>query len=363
MVVPQFPPPVLGGLERQALILSRALIDRGVSVEVISGSTRGSVRVAGDTGRPTVHRVPLPLRRPARAMTTVPSVAFWTLVNAKRFDIVHLHNVCGFSMTAYLAARLAHKKTVIKIPTTAERALRGLWCGRVALRNCDRVVSLVHDNQAHLIANGIAERKIIRIPNGVEVENEPQARRVDVESPVRVAFIGRLAKEKNIPNLLYAWAELIKNYDVHAVLTLVGDGNEKKEIEIAIRQLELHQVVDLVGYQENVRKILEKTDVFVLPSLVEGNSNALLEAMAMGIPVVASRVGGTPALVGAEGEPFLFSPTDIPGIIRTLLPVLTEPLIRRDLGISLWDRARSQFSIQKIAQRYHMLYNEICNFS
>src|SRR5690606_8036606 len=114
--------------------------------------------------------------------------------------------------------------------------------------------------------------------------------------------------------------------------------------------------VMLRGHVDGVREKMKNADVFVLPSLNEGNSNALLEAMAAGLPIVSTRVGGTPLLVGNEAAPWLCEPGDIDALADRLTRLIEDESTRKALGVAMRSRVEQYFDIGKVASSYTCAY-------
>jgi glycosyltransferase involved in cell wall biosynthesis len=108
-----------------------------------------------------------------------------------------------------------------------------------------------------------------------------------------------------------------------------------------------------------VRQALSAMDVFVLPSASEGNSNAVLEAMAAGLPVVSTRVGGTPMLVGPQGARFLVTPGDQEAIAARLLELINDEPLRKQVGAAMHQRVRERFDIDVVARTYAGAYSKL----
>jgi glycosyltransferase involved in cell wall biosynthesis len=139
-------------------------------------------------------------------------------------------------------------------------------------------------------------------------------------------------------------------------LVICGEGPQQAELERVVGQLDRHDTVELRGHVKNVQQELSKADVFVLPSFIEGNSNAILEAMSAGLPIVSTAVGGTPLLVGPEGADWLFAVRDRDSIRDLLLRLLNEPETRAAQGAAMRRRIELHMSIESVASRYRAAY-------
>ena len=141
---------------------------------------------------------------------------------------------------------------------------------------------------------------------------------------------------------------------------LVGDGSLRQQLESLIDQNGIRERVWLAGSVENVPQLLEALDVFVLPSLAEGVSNTILEAMATGLPVVATRVGANADLV-VQGETGLLVPrADPESMTQALDQYTSDDDLRARHGEAGRRRAVTEFSIMGMTNRYLNVYDEVC---
>ncbi|MDH3994606.1 MAG: glycosyltransferase, partial [Gammaproteobacteria bacterium] len=177
-----------------------------------------------------------------------------------------------------------------------------------------------------------------------------------------IGNVGRLEPVKDQLTLVRAFTELClrRPQDTRLRLVLIGDGSLRHELESLIEQNDIQTRVWLAGSVENVPQLLQAMDVFVLPSLAEGISNTILEAMACGLPVVATRVGGNEELV-VEGETgFLVSRADPGAMAETLLHYLEDDTLRDRHGAAARRRVEKNFSIHGMVNRYLEVYDELC---
>jgi glycosyltransferase involved in cell wall biosynthesis len=123
-----------------------------------------------------------------------------------------------------------------------------------------------------------------------------------------------------------------------------------------IREAGLLGKVRLRGHTDEVRDVLPNYDIFVLPSHREGNSNAILEAMAAGLPVISTRVGGTPMLVGASGARYLHEPRDAVALADAMKELIASVALRTDLGGAMRCRVEQCFDIKQVARTYARAY-------
>lgn len=170
-----------------------------------------------------------------------------------------------------------------------------------------------------------------------------------------VLSAGRLAKVKNYRMLLEAAPQVVRAVP-QARFVLAGDGPERAALEELRRSLSLEAVTTLLGERNDVPQLLAAADLFVLSSDFEATSLSLLEAMAAGLPVVATRVGGNPFLV-ADGEAgFLIPPGDPVVLADQVISLLRDPVQRQEKGQEGAERVRMLFSKERMLENHERLY-------
>jgi len=290
-----------------------------------------------------------------------------------RPHIVHTRNFGA--LEAIPAARMAgvpvavHSEHGYELETLDGLPLRRRVLCRAFYAMTDAVFAVTRDLRTfHSKQSWLAEKNFRVIYNGVNLERfSPRAgaasdirRTYDIsEGRVVIGSIGRLVPIKDHATLLQA-VELLLRKGANLHVLLVGDGPEAGRLkEAAAASPALARRVTFTGASDSVPELLSAMDIFVLPSICEGMSNTLLEAMACGLPVVATRTGGNPELVEDGKSGWLFSPRDAEGLAN-ILGQLTEDLyIRRKLGTAARERALEQFSLAGMMQRYCDLYREL----
>jgi glycosyltransferase involved in cell wall biosynthesis len=204
------------------------------------------------------------------------------------------------------------------------------WLDRRLLRRMDALMTVSHAQARRLVGMGIAAERVAVVHNAVDVERlnregGPSARDelgLSDAEPL-VISVGRLSPEKAHAHLIEA-AALMHDGGVDAHFALVGDGPESERLARAAAARGLRERVHLMGHRSGVAALLRGADCFALPSLTEGLPNAVLEAMAMGLPVVATAVGGVPELV-ADGETGTLVPPAAPSAMANALTRLLRP--------------------------------------
>jgi glycosyltransferase involved in cell wall biosynthesis len=253
----------------------------------------------------------------------------------------HLPGDTRHSRLVLPLTRLAFRRGVIPVAVSAEVAA---WLKRVcALRSCQ------------VIPNGIpladyqrpaACRAACRIEQGLTDED------------VAFVCVARLEQQKNHAMLLDAFARALAR-EPRAHLWIVGDGACRTGLELRASALRLHGKVRFLGQRADVARILAAADVFVLPSHNEGNPLSLMEAMAAGLPVVATAVGGVPELIENDRSGLLVRPRDCDALGSAMVRVLRNARLRRTLGACAAERASDTFSASRMAHAYMELYERM----
>jgi glycosyltransferase involved in cell wall biosynthesis len=224
---------------------------------------------------------------------------------------------------------------------------------RWSLRRADRVLTVSGPFREELVAKGVQRERIAVIHNAIhpswgQAGREPEAaRRLRAEwgipDGVPVALIvGRLSLEKDHLSLLRALKRVREKQPLH--LVIVGDGPERPLIEAAIRELGLRDGVTLTGQQRTAEPFYGIADLAVLASRTEGSPNALLEAMAAGVPAVATTVGGIPEIATDGETALLVPPGEAEALARALLRILEQ------------DRSLTEAMTARAAERIRLRY-------
>lgn len=366
MVVPFYPYPISGGLEKQAHELSCALLAQGAMPRALAVRFAPGQQAHELVDSVPVKRLPWPRVKPLRFLVSALGLAWAMLRDRRNYDVVHIHQHSWFGLTAVALARLVGKPSLIKLPNVGDYGLPGMmrmrmgWLRLRLFAMADGVVAMSEESGRELDAIGYPAGRVFWTSNGVSLRPAPAraASRAD-SAPLRVVFVGRLMAQKGIDLLLQAWKMVRGQASVPSVLEIWGDGPLADDLQALREGLGLADSVEFKGHVAGVRNALPEVDIFVLPSLNEGNSNSLLEAMAAGVAVVATRVGGTPLLVGDAADRWLCEPGDIDALAEKLIQLLEDHELRMTLGQEMKARAERYFDIQKIASSYAMAYERL----
>lgn len=355
----------VGGAERQLLYLVEGIAQLAdVTVVSLSASDvalrRGFDRLAG------VHTVLCP-KRPGVDLMLIPRLV--TMLRREHPAIVHT-----FLRTANYWGRVAACLAGVPIRIASERNVE-IERGRVA-NLLDRMLSSVTDRvvvntaaiRDYLISGeGLAPAKIELIRNGVPVSQgfvEP-----DVQTVVRkelglgesehlVAFIGRLVPQKN-PGLFLEMAQAVLRSGLKCGFVLVGDGPLRATLSDQARTLGIQEAVRFTGVRNDVPRILRGVDLVVLTSDWEGLPNVILEALAAGVPAVATNVGGVGELLADGVTGYVVSRRDLSALVNRVIGMLSDRGFRAECGRRGREYVRSHFSISAMVDRTVDLYNSV----
>jgi glycosyltransferase involved in cell wall biosynthesis len=364
--------PTMGGAEKQALELSLALAQRGLKVRVATRRLPGLAPFEEIRGVPVV-RLWCAGRGFLNAASFLTSLWIFLCREARSYDVIHVHLAGSPAVAAALAGRLLHKRVFIKLGggkgigelATSSRTT----AGRVklaVLRLLKPQFIAVAKELAQEAATYLGAVPVHIVPNGVDTQVyspagplQKGAVRSQLGWPEQMTcflYVGRFSPEKRLPMFVEAWIELVKKTGAKAIAAFVGEGIEGALIKDAADHERFSDNVFIHAPMAEVAQAYAAADVFVLPSVSEGLSNSLLEAMASGLAVLGSRVGGTAEAVVDAETGFLFDPGDTDELKRQLRKFLERPELIAKMGLAARRTALERYSMAKVAQTYEELY-------
>jgi len=218
---------------------------------------------------------------------------------------------------------------------------------------------------------GVGSARITQIYNGVDTGRFHPHGAVAGDAPwestrdgirVVIGTVSRLDPVKNHLMLIEAFRRLVPTLSpsgIDARLMIVGDGPMRRQIESCARDAGLADRIWLAGSRNDVPELMRAMDIFVLPSLNEGISNTLLEAMATGLPIVASRVGGNPEIAGTAQCGVLYEPNETAALVTGLECLVTDRPRRVEAGRAARARVAEQFSLESMVRGYAAAYDAV----
>lgn len=351
-----------GGAEAKTLATVYGLQDR-YDFTVGYGSEYDSSQVAGLRER-GVETKRFPLMRHYNPVTAVPAVlSIARYVRKNDFDVVHTHSTEA-GIIGRLAARLAGSPVVVHtvhgVPFSDDRSAIlnrfVLECERWVAPRTDAIVTNADAIADDYLSRGIGEEsQYTTIYSGIDVDAFGEAEPVDLPgSGVQVLMVARLARGKGFEVLFDAVEELgdRDGFSVH----VVGDGPLYDELLGEVERRGLKDRVYLHGYRDDVPGVMAASDVFVLPSFREGTPRVITEALASGLPVVATDIAGIPEQVEDGENGFLIEGGRPDQLADALRELLDDPELRRGMGDESRGRV-GKFSEEKMVGDLDELYS------
>jgi glycosyltransferase involved in cell wall biosynthesis len=350
--------PVLdfGGVESRFVMLSslidRARFDFRVCTFWKAGAAARAVRELGV--RVDELNVDPAVRNP-RA-----SIALFEYLRRVRPDVVHSTIGEANFHTAVNAKLAGVKATIIEESGLPDRRLGARLVHAALYRRVDAVVAVSGTSQRYLREREWAPASKLRLIYNCARPAffEPQPRRPRADGCFTILTAGRLAAVKNHRRFLEALQLVVRRHP-QVRFQVAGEGPLAEQTAGWVRELGLTAHVELLGYRSDVMELLLQADVFVLPSLSEGCSVALAEAMALATPVIGSNVGGIPEVMADLGREWIPEATDIPGWAATLTRMIElSDAERRQLGLRA-QAAAARFAPQTNVQAVQGLYDQL----
>jgi glycosyltransferase involved in cell wall biosynthesis len=350
----------VGGGEQVALNIAAAQIRKGHDVHVVAlsqapdGPHAENFRRAGVT----THRVP---RRGPTLDPSLPARLAW-LFRRLGVNVVHTHNPLPI-IYAGPAARLARVALVHTKHGFNQALARRTWL-RKLVGSTPHAFTAVSEQPANdaLLQHDCPPDRLRVIPNGIDLSRYSpdaearQAVRAELGIPEDawvIGTVGRMSIVKNQPLLVRAAAPLLSD---KCRLVLVGDGENRPSVEAEVRRAPRPEYIHLLGQRLDAPRLLASFDVFALPSKSEGLPMVLPEAMATGLPIVSTAVGGIPEVV-AEGKSGHLVPPDSEVALRECLAMLSENRAHAtECGVVGRGIALDRYSAEKMVERYMNLY-------
>ncbi len=370
MLVNEFPP-VSGGSEKQAERLATYMAAQGRTVWVITRHFPGLAKQEERNGFLILRPASFGPGKLKTFTFVLGSLGYlWKL--RKKYKILHAHMLFGAAFAAVLAGRILNKRVIVKLgssgPTGEVSVSRRTWRGRLrlaALRQwVNKIVVLDKKMESEALSIGVTPQQVKLISNGIDAQvfrssSELMRPEKFPVGKIVILFVGRFVKEKSLPTLIEAFAKANKTCpQLH--LMLVGDGPERGLLESLVEKLSIqHDSITFAGKRTDVRAFLAFADIFVLPSKTEGMSNALLEAMAAGLPCLATPVGATPQMLDDGRSGLLLPVGDVDAWARSLSELGHDAQRRASLGQAAYRRIMAEYDFSIIGKRYENLYDEL----
>jgi len=296
----------------------------------------------------------------------------WHIAKAEKFDLFHLNgyfaDIIGIPVARMLGIPIistCHGFITNNVKLGIYNAL-----DRMALRYAHKIIAVSEEIKAGLVKVGIRESIIKVIQNSVETNNDTiisRSNRNEIRSILNlqdnelvIGYVGRLSEEKGLRYLIDA-ISLLNEARLTVRLLLIGDGPQRLHLENYAEEISLKKQIEFTGFQSQIDKWLPALDIFVLPSLTEGTPIALLEAMANGLPAVASSVGGIPSIIRSGQNGILTQPGNPSEIAKAICDLHGNEHLRLNLGSEAKGTIREKFNVTDWARKIEEEYFELLN--
>jgi glycosyltransferase involved in cell wall biosynthesis len=355
---------VLGGAERAMLMLLESLDREQWRPTLLLDDRPGAEALAE---RAAALEVPVrlvgPLPLGLDGARGVPALA--RLLRRERPEVFHAHMsspvACKWALAAAVAARVPAVLGTVQVGAY-EPDRSSYWQLRALVSGVDRFLAVSREIATELVEDlGWPSEKVEVTYNAVDVERAavpaPPGLRAQLggsETRPLVLTPARLNAQKGHDALLEAIAEVPE-----ALFLLAGDGPDRERLEARTVELGVAERVRFLGRRPDVPQLLAACDVFALPSLYEGSSLAVLEAMAAGIPIVSSAIGGTEELIEDGRSGLLVPPGDAPALAAAMRRLLEDPQLREDFAGRARERVDAGLRREQNAERVAEVYREL----
>jgi glycosyltransferase involved in cell wall biosynthesis len=383
MVIGQYYP-IVGGAEKQCQEQAEELVRRGYKVTVATG--RWSNRVKRRERLKGVNVLRIDNFKSLFGIKKGSNISFcfnlfiFLCFSLKKFDIIHIHQALRPAVFCVLANMFYKKPSIVKLSSTGsgndfkiikygkENSVDKVFRLHKLLKKITKVIALNSQIYKELIDEGFSPQKILSIPNGVKIESISCKNYYNTNNIFRIVSIGRLISDKGFDILLDAVSD-IRN--VH--LDIFGKIKDEKIWLKKLKSKKLQDIVTLKGLYRGLSNILPAYDLFILPSLREGMSNSLLEAMSCGLPCIVSDAVGNLEVICSRGSVkyipqgsylleergILVNQSDIKGLQRSIEFLRHDQNAREKIGIKGRERVERVFAISRVMDRYCALYDSL----
>jgi glycosyltransferase involved in cell wall biosynthesis len=352
-----------GGLQTVVMDLCEAQRKSGHFVEIAVREDRTTHTAAPVRMAAAGVEIATPFRGVERSKLIAPSIVIPGLrkyLKDRAFDMVHSHNGLSLHYIA-LASRLAGVKTVNTMHATAmiprmTKPGRALYFASALITHC--TVSVHRESQAALLGffPRLPKSKLAVVENGIGLDRYLAVPKRPARDVITFGAVGRFTKVKNHQLLIEAFAA-VKARHANVRLRILGGGRLEQELQQRVNDLGLSKDVELCPFREDPSGFLGEIDVFCLSSDSEGLPMTLLEALAAGLPVVSTKVGGVPDVVTKTESGWLSSPGDVNGYAAAMEQAIAAP----DRALR-GERARKQmerYSVDRMAADYQRIYDSL----
>lgn len=290
------------------------------------------------------------------------------ILRHKKIDIVHTHSTPAHALALQAKHIYGHFKLVVHRRVDFRIKNNPVSLYKYKSRKVDKIIAISLFIKNLLLSQGIPESKITVIYSGIDVERFRQKPTADIRDEFQInketRLIGNVAAltgHKDHSNLIRAM-KIVEDQGVDFKLIVVGEGKEKGRIENEINNLGLKNRIVLTGFREDPHNLLHAFDLQVHSSKDEGLGTSIIDALAVGIPVVATDAGGIPEILGNSEYGLIVPRMNPTALAEGILRVLRESDLMKRYKRSGPERAK-EFSVKAMIEKTYHLYKDIMNLS
>jgi glycosyltransferase involved in cell wall biosynthesis len=347
-----YPLPVIGGKEKQAYLLANELV-KDDSVDV------GALTFEFSSNH-NDRKTDLDVVRVKKGKAYLINLASHLIKLRKRYNILHIHTPSRVGKFVAIIGKFLSYKIFYKIPNEDVVATMGInkYIDQFFFRFIiTKAIILEKSTWKELIKYNYLESKLIHIPNGVEVRR--QKKYLFKGDCINILFVGRLVQQKGCDKLIQS-VVLLAEKGIKFKVKIAGDGPELLSLKKMATELGVNKQISFIGNKDDVISYMYKSDVLVLTSNKEGMSNVILEAMSIGLPIIATKAGAIKLQIGDYY--YKYSCNIDTAIIEVSNKI--EDLYRNNselkvYGDYLYKRSKKRFSIIKVSKEYLEAYKVV----
>jgi glycosyltransferase involved in cell wall biosynthesis len=295
-----------------------------------------------------------------------------SILRRERYDVVHTNGYFAdiIAIPACKLLGILHIATCHGFIANDKKLNIYNMLDRFILRFSNKIIAVSDGIKNELIKNGIKESRVIVIQNAAQgnydkelfTQNRQNKRQqLNIrEKEFVLGYIGRLSEEKGIKYLIEA-SSILNELGVPIRTLIIGEGPQREELKEWVRHLNISSRIIFAGFQRDIDSWLPTIDIFVLPSLTEGTPMSLLEAMAHGIPVVATAVGGVPQVVDSGKNGILVSPGKPEQIKDAIFLLYKNEVLRNDISQAAKETIKLKYNVKDWVSKIEAEYLKILN--
>jgi len=362
----------LYGAERVILNLGKSLDDHGYhpiigSLEVDKSLLSSFARAAVESNLDTELIITKAKFSPVAIFKIV------KLVREKKIKIIHSHyskaTVLGFFASRITGIPMIETNHLFPpMPLSDKKLQLYAKIGAFILRYADKTIAVSHKIKTSLEDCGVPSDRISVIENGIDVEKCRSVRSKErvlarrelglEDSSFMIGSVGRLTEQKGFEYLLEA-AKAVLTKQNNVVFIIAGDGPLREQLNNYVHELKLDGNVRFLGFRKDIMRILAAMDIFVMPSLDEGLPIAMLEAMAVGLPVIVTPVGEIPRVIENKQNGILIEPKNSEVLANKIIYLMENHNIRGNIVDKAWQTVKAKYSNEAMSESYALIYDRL----